>query len=732
MSFFGLRSRSRGSRRGEQRHDSTARGNRHGRRGPAIRFRPLIDTLEARALLSGVETVTNTTDSGPGSLRNAINNATSGEIINFARSAFGTITLTSGPLVVASSLTIDGPGSKNVTINGNKTVEDLLVDANVTATVSGLTITGGSAAVTYAFGGDGGGGINNAGTLAVASCVITGNSTNGSGGGILNNGNLTVTSSVVSDNAAQLGGGIANNATGIVQVSGSTITNNSAVNQPAHYYYGSGGGINNLGTITIARSVVSGNSANAGGGIANDDLGGYGVITPAAVTITSSSIIDNTSVSGGGINTFGGTLTISGSTFASNSVGSATTSFALGGAIYGVFDLGLNINISGSLFTNNTATASVAQNPDSAFGGAIYAINFGLGVGEGELNISNSAFVQNSVIGSGGFGGAIDAESGIAATVTGTSFTGNTATAIAAAEGGAVSLEPFNNADITTLTNCAFQGNSAVIPATPTIPEDEGTAFGGALSNTGDGGSLTVSETTFIGNQAVGGPIGGGGLGGAILLQNSGFSFTFALSNSLLMDNEATCLPGGFGASGGGLAILSSVATVSQTSFIGNQAKGDLGSGAGNQAGDGQGGAISNDGRLTLSDCTIAANAAIGGAGIDGATGGPGQGGGIFNRGLLQVTNSTITGNTAIGGAGGGDGSGGGFFNYGNAYGAGTATFVDTLITLNQANGGSGGGQGVGGGLYIESGTITLTGKTKVVLNFASTSNNNIYGSYST
>jgi hypothetical protein len=726
MNFFGFRSSTRLNRHEESRQTRPARANRQGRVGAGIRFQPLVDTLEIRALLSGVETVTNTSDSGPGSLRNAINNATSGEIINFARSAFGTITLSSGPLVVASSLTIDGPGSKNVTINGNNTFEDLLVDANVTATVSGLTITGGSAAVTDAFGGYGGGGINNAGTLAVASCVITGNSTNGSGGGILNNGNLTVTSSVVSDNTAQLGGGIANNASGIVHVSGSTITNNSAVNQPARYYYGAGGGINNLGTITIAGSVVSGNSANSGGGIANDNLGSYGVITPAAVTITSSSIMDNTGVSGGGINTFGGTLTISGSTFASNSVGSASTSFALGGAIYGVFDLGLNINISGCLFTNNTATASVAQNPDSASGGAIYAINFGLGVGEGELNISNSAFVQNSVVGSSSFGGAIDAEFGIAATVTGTSFTGNTATAILAAEGGAVSLDPFYNTDVTTLTNCAFQGNSAVIPATPTIPEDEGTAFGGALSNTGDGGSMTVSGTTFIANQAVGGPIQGGGVGGAILLQNSGFTFTFTLSNSLLMDNEATCDTGGFGALGGGLGILGSVATVSQTSFIGNQAKGDLGSGAGNQAGIGLGGAIAIEGELTLSDCTLAANEAIGGAGTDGATGGSGQGGAIWNLGSMSVTRATITGNSAIGGSGGGNGSGGGVYTYG------TATFVDTLITLNQADGGSGGGQGVGGGLYIASGTTTLLGKTKVVLNVASTSNNNIYGPYST
>ena len=52
------------------------------------------------------------------------------------------------------------------------------------------------------------------------------------------------------------------------------------------------------------------------------------------------------------------------------------------------------------------------------------------------------------------------------------------------------------------------------------------------------------------------------------------------------------------------------------------------------------------------------------------------------------------------------------------------------LITLNSALGGSGGGQGVGGGLYISAGTVTLSNKTKVVGNFATTSNDNIYGPY--
>jgi hypothetical protein len=51
---------------------------------------------------------------------------------------------------------------------------------------------------------------------------------------------------------------------------------------------------------------------------------------------------------------------------------------------------------------------------------------------------------------------------------------------------------------------------------------------------------------------------------------------------------------------------------------------------------------------------------------------------------------------------------------------------------LNQADGGSNGGQGVGGGIYVAGGSMTLMGTTVVKLNSASTSNNNIFGRYST
>src|SRR5215470_12252481 len=68
---------------------------------------------------ANVITVTNTQDSGPGSLRQALADANDGDTINFA--VTGTIGLTSGELLADKSVTISGPGTDVLAINGNAT-----------------------------------------------------------------------------------------------------------------------------------------------------------------------------------------------------------------------------------------------------------------------------------------------------------------------------------------------------------------------------------------------------------------------------------------------------------------------------------------------------------------------------------------------------------------------------------------------------------------------------------
>src|SRR5260370_28946289 len=74
---------------------------------PAVRrFVPRVEALECRALPSTL-TVLNNADSGDGSLRAMLAQASSGATINFAPSLAGqTLTLTSGPLAIHKSLDI--------------------------------------------------------------------------------------------------------------------------------------------------------------------------------------------------------------------------------------------------------------------------------------------------------------------------------------------------------------------------------------------------------------------------------------------------------------------------------------------------------------------------------------------------------------------------------------------------------------------------------------------------
>jgi hypothetical protein len=278
--------------------------------------------LVAPSTQAATITVTNTNDSGAGSLRQAIADAVNGDTIDFG--VTGTITLTTGELLVNKGISINGPGSDHLTVDGNHAsgVFQVQLDGGGAATIAGLTITNGNA--------NWGGGIfSESSMLTVNNCNISGNSapgTFGQGGGIFNdvafsNGMLEILNSTISGNSAgDNGGGIYNyggSNTATLKVVNSTLSGNSA-----HFY---GGGIYNLSAYggsapaDVLNSTFSGNTAGRfGGGIYNDVFNGGS--SPLAVL--HSTFSDNSAQQGpnGGIANFSGTLQLGSSILNASSI----------------------------------------------------------------------------------------------------------------------------------------------------------------------------------------------------------------------------------------------------------------------------------------------------------------------------------------------------------------------------------------------------------------------------
>ena len=264
-----------------------------------------VSILLGQTGISSSTTVTNTNDSGPGSLRAAIASAGSGGTVNFSLAYPATIVLAS-TLTIGANVTINGPGAGNLAIDGDGSVGVFQINAGVIASFSGVTIQDGNAT--------NGGGIFNSGTLTLSNVVVTFNSANFQGGGIANTGTLTMTNCTVSENDVNHdGGGIANG--GTLTLTQSTISDNIA---------DLGGGIYNfVGTATITNSTLVENGAfTAGGGLI---IPGGGTATLVNVTM-----FDNSSEgTGGSISYTSGALTLKNtllsSGFPSNCSGSGTT-----------------------------------------------------------------------------------------------------------------------------------------------------------------------------------------------------------------------------------------------------------------------------------------------------------------------------------------------------------------------------------------------------------------------
>jgi len=342
-------------------------------RGPGFP-RTYQDTIDIGAFESQLApprvtfTVTTTNDSGPGSLRQCVqdnNLLGGGNTIVFALPAGGTITLSGGELLVIQDLTITSPGADKLAVSGNNASRVFEI-AGATASLSGMTIENGLA-------GDYGGGIlcdgdtgtSSQSSLSVSDISFSGNSAGptGSGGAIF--GDVTVSNSTFSGNSASEGGAIFGAAT----VSDSTFSGNSA---------SEGGAIFSIPGVWVSNSTFSDNSASNGGGAI--EVPSANQLSVAGSTFTCNSAGNG---DGGGIESWGNEATISGSTFAGNRAGLRGGGFC--NEVYGG-----SLTVSNSTFAGNCAGGN---------GGGVADFSI---LQSGYLTVSNSTFAGNSSATNGG------------------------------------------------------------------------------------------------------------------------------------------------------------------------------------------------------------------------------------------------------------------------------------------------------------------------------------------
>jgi uncharacterized repeat protein (TIGR01451 family) len=463
------------------------------------------------------------------------------------------------------------------------------------------------------------------GDVSGGNVCFSGDQTN-CGGGILVTGGAqpTLQHLVLANNRAWEGGGLYSETGSSLTLSDLTLEGNTSVLE--------GGGARFFETTLIVDSHFDQNSseANVGGALA----------ISAAFAETK-------------------TLTISASTFISNTTQGLGAGIDHGGAVY-AFDL--DVSIVDSQFEGNLCTGDCD-------GGAVWLSgSFNAPI----LTLDNTDFIDNAA---GRFGGGVWANAPVG--VTGGTFQGNQANGVNSFKdgGGGLAAQTVTlngtqfldntaqgsggglNADLgAELSNGYFEGNRSLAES------------GGAFATRGIT-PVVVTDTTVISNTA---QVDGGGL--------------FVEFGSIEVTGGAVSSNAAVTGSGGGIYVDDDLALTTV----------DLES---NSAAAKGGGAYAANGNATLNGSLFLGNTVE-----DGISFSDGGGGLYVAAGSLGATNTTFDGNLAPRGTLGGFGGG--------AYAAGTVTLVGGLFQNNQAG-------NVGGGVYTATG-LDLTG-TQIVNNTAQT-----------
>ncbi len=522
---------------------------------------------------------------------------------NVAMTAKEAADFTNG-ITINKDITIDGKGH---TIDAKNLGRIFSIGEGFTVTLTNATLINGRAVE--------GGAIYNDGSLTLSDVKLSDNAADGYGGAVFNNGELVVSDSVFDSND------VLNRGSASVDYGGAAIYN----------WYD--------GTLTVSGSNFTNNIKNYKNG---DNLVGA-ITTIGNATVIGSNFVNNSGRWGGAISATGAelrknssTLTVSNTIFKDNSA-------LYAGAVY---IWGSNYNIADCVFDNNTAFGKGNMTPNNNNGGALVVSQVSRFNEPITGTISGSKFTNNKAQ----YGGAAYFNKGFV-TITDSVFENNVATA----EGGAVDFSRASVKDlVVSINNSSFVGNKAPVAGAiftnvdskitnSNFINNSAAKIGGAICNVND---LTVENSKFVNNtpQAIHNSkelhLGietftdlqnAIGLVDGILTLDSDIAMTddeaagfvggVAINKNIRIDGKGHTISaedlGRIFSIGEGFTV-----TLTNAALINGKAD--------------KGGAIYNDGSLTLSDVKLSDNAA------------DSYGGAVFNNGELVVSDSVFDSNDIV------------------------------------------------------------------------------------
>ena len=441
---------------------------------------------------------------------------------------------------------------------------------------------------------------------------------------------------------ADIGGAIYN--TGSVYAYNTNFINNTAATM--------GGAVFNNGTLTIEKCIVDNNDITKRTSSDSEDYGGAAIYNwydstlfiknstisnnlknykngdyvVGAVTSLGKTIISQNSYFVNNSGRWGGAITTSGSSLPGKKVNELSISdstFSKNGGLYGagIFIQGSKFSITSCVFDSNTASGKGNMTPNDNNGAAIEVTNTDKAI---TGTIYKSTFTNNKAQ----YGGAIDICAGTIK-ITNSKFINNSADV----EGGAIDINTLNGNPKVTISGSKFINNSAPLGGAILNIKDltvKGSTFINNTPNTifnwvGDGGNLNLNIRTFTDLQNAIGLV----TGTLTLNQNVAMTAKEAadFTNGITINKDITIDGKGHTIDAKNLGRIFSIGegftvTLTNATLINGKAT--------------EGGAIYNDGSLTLSDVKLSDNAA------------DSYGGAVFNNGHLVVGNSVFDSNDIV------------------------------------------------------------------------------------